>query len=63
MPLRDVRRRHVQGLVDRLASEGLSESRIRSVISAVRALYGYAIEQGYVEASPATGLVIIRQAA
>ena len=58
MLLRDVRRRHVQGLVDRLASEGLSESRIRSVISAVRALYGYAIEQGYVEASPATGLVI-----
>ncbi len=58
MRLRDVRRRHVQALVDRLAADGLSESRIRSVISAVRALYGYAIEQGYVELSPATGSLI-----
>ena len=56
MQLRDVRRRHVQALVDRLAGEGLSESRIRSVISAVRALYGYAIDQGYVELSPADRL-------
>jgi Phage integrase, N-terminal SAM-like domain len=61
MQLRDVRRRHVQALVDRLAGEGLSESRIRSVISAVRALYGYAIDQGYVELSPATGLAIPSQ--
>jgi Phage integrase, N-terminal SAM-like domain len=58
MRLRDVRRRHVQALVDRLAADGLSESRIRSVLSAVRALYGYAIEQGYVELSPATGLLL-----
>jgi hypothetical protein len=58
MRLRDVRRRHVQALVDRLGADGLSESRIRSVISAVRGLYGYAIEQGYVELSPATGLLI-----
>jgi hypothetical protein len=58
MRLRDVRRRHVQALVDRLTAEGLSESRIRSVISAVRALYGYAIDRGYVELSPATGLVL-----
>jgi Phage integrase, N-terminal SAM-like domain len=58
MPLRDVRRRHVQALVDRLAGEGLSESRIRSVISAMRALYGYAIDRGYVELSPAGGLVL-----
>lgn len=57
MRLRDVRRRHVQALVDRLAADGLSDSRIRSVISAVRALYGYAIDQGYVELSPATGLL------
>jgi Phage integrase, N-terminal SAM-like domain len=58
MRLRDVRRRHVQALVDRLAADGLSDSRIRSVLSAVRALYGYAIEQGYVELSPATGLLL-----
>jgi hypothetical protein len=59
--LRDVRREDVQALVDRLAEEGLSESRIRSVISAVRALYGYGIEHGYVEFSPANGLVVPRE--
>ena len=56
LPLRDVNRRDVQALVDRLAREGLSESRIRSVISALRALYGYAIGKGYVEANPADTL-------
>ena len=61
MPLRDVRRTHIQALIDRLATEQLSESRIRSVVSAIRALYGYAIEQGHVELSPADGLVIRRQ--
>jgi hypothetical protein len=58
MLLRDVRRRHIQAVLDQLAAERLSESRIRSVISAVRALYGYAIEQGYVEFSPADTLEI-----
>jgi hypothetical protein len=58
MPLAEVRRRDLQGLLDRLAAEGLSQSRIRSVVSAVRALFGYAIERGHVELSPATGLVI-----
>jgi hypothetical protein len=58
--LRDVRRQHVQALVDRLGVEQLSESRIRSVVSALRALYGYAIEQGQVEFNPADGLVMPR---
>jgi hypothetical protein len=58
--LRDVRREHVQALVDRLAADRLSESRIRSVISALRALYGYAIERGHVEFNPADGLVMPR---
>ena len=48
----------MQALVDRLAADGLSVSRIRSIISATRALYHYAIEQGYVEFSPADGLVV-----
>ena len=61
MRLADVRRRHLQVLLDRLAAEGLSESRIRSVISAVRALYGYAIDKGYAEFSPATGLNVPRR--
>ena len=62
-PLRDVRPRHIQALLDRLAAEELSESRIRSVISAVRALYGYAIEKGQVELSAADGLQIPQRTA
>lgn len=58
LPLRQVRREDVQALVDKLGEERLSESRIRSVISALRALYGFAIEQGYVEFNPADGLVM-----
>lgn len=58
--LRDVRRHHVQELVDRLGAERLSESRIRSVVSALRGLYGYAIDRGHVEFNPADALVMPR---
>jgi site-specific recombinase XerC len=54
----DVRRADIQALVDGLARDGLSESRIRSVISALRALYGHAIECGYVEFNPVDGLTM-----
>jgi integrase len=54
----DIRRADIQALVDGLARDGLSESRIRSVISALRALYGHAIERGYVEYNPADGLTM-----
>jgi site-specific recombinase XerC len=57
-PLAEIHRPAIQKFVDRLGAERLSESRIRSVISALRALYGYAIEQGYVEFNPADGLVM-----
>jgi hypothetical protein len=60
LQLRGVRREHVQALVDRLGAERLSESRIRSVVSALRALYGYAIERGHVEFNPADALVMPR---
>jgi hypothetical protein len=56
--LRSVRRADVQRLVDRLGAEHLSESRIRSVVSALRALYGYAVDQGLAEFNPADGLVM-----
>jgi hypothetical protein len=58
MRLRGVLRSDIQLLVDRLAAEHLSESRIRSVISALRALYGYAIDGGYVDFNPAEGLTM-----
>jgi hypothetical protein len=60
VPLRDVRRRDVQALVDALGDERLSESRIRSVISALRALYGWAIEHGRADYNPADALVMPR---
>jgi len=60
MQLRDVRRHDVQALVDRLGADGLSESRIRSVVSAVRALYGYAIERDIATSNPAEALVMPR---
>jgi Phage integrase, N-terminal SAM-like domain len=61
--LRAVTREHVQGLVDRLAGSGLSESRIRSVISALRALFSFAIAEGHADVSPVDGLVMPRRAA
>jgi hypothetical protein len=54
----EVRRADIQLLVEGLARGGLSESRIRSVISALRALYGHAIDRGYVEYNPADGLTM-----
>jgi hypothetical protein len=61
MPLHDVQPEDLQDLVDELAAEGLSVSRVRSVVSAIRALYGYAIEQGIVETSAADALEVPRE--
>ena len=57
-PLPEVRRGDIQAFVERLGAERLSESRIRSVISALRALYAYAIDRRYVEFNPADGLTM-----
>ena len=57
-PLPEVRRADIQAFVNRLGAERLSESRIRSVISALRALYAHAIDRGYVEFNPADGLTM-----
>jgi hypothetical protein len=58
--LRDVQWQDLQGIVDQLAAAQLSVSRIRSVVSAIRALYAYAIEQRIVDVSPADGLEVPR---
>ena len=52
----DVRRADIQDLVEALGRGGLSESRIRSAISALRALYSHSIDQGYIEFNPADSL-------
>ena len=57
-PMDEVRRVDIQAFVDSLRRERLSESRIRSVISALRALYAYAIDQRYVEFNPADSLTM-----
>jgi site-specific recombinase XerC len=57
-PVNEVRRADIQALVDSLRRERLSESRIRSVISALRALYAYAIDKRYVEFNPADSLTM-----
>jgi hypothetical protein len=59
--LRDVQWQDLQGIVDELAAAQLSVSRIRSVVSAIRALYAYAIEKGIVEVSTADGLEVPRE--
>jgi hypothetical protein len=58
--LRDVQPEDLQRLVDDLAASDLSLSRIRSVVSAIRAMYGYAIERVIVMVSAADGLEIAR---
>jgi hypothetical protein len=55
-PLAEIRRADIQAFVNGLGAERLSESRIRSVISALRALYAYAIDEHYVEFNPADSL-------
>jgi hypothetical protein len=45
---------------DRRGADGLSESRIGSVVSAMRGLYGYAIDREQVEFNPADALVMPR---
>jgi hypothetical protein len=60
MRLRDVQWEDLQRLVDQLSAGELSLSRIRSVVSAIRALYAYAMEHGIVDVSPADGIEIAR---
>jgi hypothetical protein len=60
MRMRDVQREDLQRLVDGLAAGDLSLSRIRSVVSAIRALFAYAIQGAIVDVSPADGIDIAR---
>lgn len=54
--LDDVRRKDVQALVDKLSADGLSGSRIRSVVNSLRALYRWAQDRELAAHDPA-GLV------
>lgn len=53
----EIRRSHLQALADRLVGEGLSDSKVRNVFVAVRAVYRYAMERDdAIESNPTTGL-------
>jgi integrase len=54
--LSDVRRGDLQGLVDRLLGKGLSASKVRNVVVALRVVYRRAIEHDEVAFNPTTGL-------
>ena len=56
MSIQDVRRRHVQGLVDQLRLAGAGTDRIKVIVGALRALYDYAIRQESVDFSPVVQL-------
>jgi hypothetical protein len=52
MDIQDVRRRHIQALVDQLRGSGVPGARIHSIVDALQALYGYAIQRELVGFSP-----------
>jgi len=56
MEVRDVRRRHVQALVDQLQESGVAPDRVLAVADALRGLYAYAIRRELVGFSPVVEL-------
>jgi hypothetical protein len=56
MDVKDVRRRHVQALLEQLRASGLPGPRVIAVADALRELYAYAIRRDLVGASPAVEL-------
>jgi hypothetical protein len=56
MDVQDVRRRHVQALLEQLGASGLPGPRVIAVADAVRDLYAYAIRRELVGFSPAVEL-------
>jgi integrase len=58
LPLDKVRRGQVQTLVDEMVAEGLSGSRIRNVLNALRSLYTYAIARELAQDSPINNVLL-----
>jgi nitroreductase len=56
MDVQDVRRRHIQSLLDQLLTAGLAPARINGVAAALDSLYGYAIQRELVGFSPVVSL-------
>ena len=58
MAIGEIRRRHVQKLVDDLRSVGLPASVVATVVDSLRALYGFAIQRNLVDFSPVVELIM-----
>lgn len=58
MAIADVRTRHVQALVDRLDTGGLSQRRVDAVVHALRSLFAYAGERDLVTSSPVEAIAL-----
>jgi hypothetical protein len=56
MAVQDVRRRHIQAMIDQLRGSGLAEDRVGEVVEALRSLYAYAIRRELVGFSPVVEL-------
>jgi integrase len=56
--LDEVRRGHIQMLVDEMVGEKLSGSRVRNVLNALRSLYTYAIARDLAEEFPANHILL-----
>jgi hypothetical protein len=56
MDVQDVRRRHIQALLDQLRGSGLPPVRLAAIVDALNALYGYAIRHEVVGFSPVVEL-------
>jgi hypothetical protein len=54
--LEDIRRRHVQAMVDQLGGAGVTTDRVTSITAALRSLYAYAIQRDLVGYSPVVEL-------
>jgi len=54
--LAEIRRGDMQRLVDRLRGKGLSASKVKNIVVAVRVVFRYAVEREYCDANPTTGL-------
>lgn len=54
--LEDIRRRHVQAMVDQLGNAGVTTDRVTSITSSLRSLYAYAIRRDLVGYSPVVEL-------
>jgi hypothetical protein len=55
-PLEDVRRRHVQAMLEQLRASGVTTDRLTSIVAALRSLYAYAIQRDLVGYSPVVEL-------